>query len=127
MSDTRIIDWQSIDHLQLLFGKTLKTVKYSISQEARAAREREGKVFSGTIEDRVYLIAKLPALEKHNGTTVRSHFECALKRQSLRVCIHSGHEAGTNRCRAILPHTGDEGRCHRDDTWLGKAQGAEGR
>ncbi|KAJ9114361.1 hypothetical protein QFC20_001504 [Naganishia adeliensis] len=69
LNDTQITDWQSIDHLQTMFGRTLRTFKYSLSPSARS-EGKVGKTFTGTMDDRVYLIAKLPALETLNGTLV---------------------------------------------------------
>lgn len=75
MNDTRAQDWQSIDNLQISFGSSLRTFKYSLAsqlltpiQETNPASDA-GK-FKGTLEDRVYLIPKLPALEALNGTKV---------------------------------------------------------
>lgn len=69
LNDSQISDWQSIDHLQTMFGRTLRTFKYSLSPSARS-EGKVGKTFTGTMDDRVYLIAKLPALETLNGTLV---------------------------------------------------------
>lgn len=72
MHETHVTDWQSIDHLQTMFGRTLGAFKYSICEESRTApvEEKVGKMFTGTMDDRVYLVAKLPALETLNGTSV---------------------------------------------------------
>lgn len=47
-------------------------VKYSVSEGAHVAMEGEGRVFNGTMDDRVYLVAKLSEVETLNGTTVSS-------------------------------------------------------
>lgn len=76
ISGTRIQDWQSIDNLQHIFGSSLRTLKFSLAEELLTSDSATQSIpnagrLKGTLEDRVYLISKLPALETLNGTKVR--------------------------------------------------------
>jgi hypothetical protein len=125
LNDTRIIDWQSIDHLQLLFGRTLRMVKYSVSEGAHVVMEGEGRVFNGTMDDRVYLIAKLSGVEILNGTTVSSDLTVSPRVPNLGDSLNTGNEAGTHGCGKILPCSSREGRRNGGDIRLGETQGAK--
>jgi hypothetical protein len=76
MNNTRVQDWQSIDNLQILFGLSLRTFKFSLAEElvipdaAKDTDPPDARKFKGKLEDRIYLIPKLPGLETLNGTTV---------------------------------------------------------
>jgi hypothetical protein len=86
MNDTRVQDWQSVDNLQILFGSSLRTFKFSLAEDVvipnttNDAHTPDIRRFKGKLEDRIYLIPKLPGLETLNGTTVSTldiHFRPA--------------------------------------------------